>query len=79
MNKFEFSTTVFLPQRRSPTIVRRKLGNDGVVTISNCFMRGVGIATYIRCNLRGREIVEKHLGQSLEWNTIGEQFEDVLD
>jgi len=64
---FGFVATVFLPQRRSPGIVGRKLNGNGIVLRAKYFLPGVGICTKIICNLEGREIVEKHLGQRLTW------------
>jgi hypothetical protein len=67
MKDFGFVTTVFLPQRRSPGIVGRKLRGNGIVLRAKYFLSGVGIATKIICNLEGCKIVEKHLGQRLTW------------
>ena len=62
-----YISLVFLPQRRSPGIVGRKLNGNGIVLRARYFLPGVGIATKIICNAEGREIVEKHFGQRLTW------------
>jgi hypothetical protein len=64
---FGFVTTIFLPQRRSPGVVGRKLNGNGIVLRAKYFLPGVGIATKIICNWEGRKIVEKHVGQQLTW------------
>jgi hypothetical protein len=76
MSSYHLSTTLFLRQRRSPGIVRRKLKENGLVLNAGSFLPGVGIATAIICNQKGQYIVEKHLGQKLNWTwTMNNKYE----
>lgn len=67
MRDYGYSTTVFLPQRRSPGVIGCVLNGNGIVLRARRFLPGVGIATKIICNPSGAAAVEKHLGQSLTW------------
>ncbi len=67
MKDFGFVIIIVLPQRRSPGILGKRLGENGIVLRSKYFLPSVGQFTKVYCNHEGKKIVEKYMGRQMVW------------